>query len=82
MKNKTLLSKIKTKFYQDLFIAKQNGFEAVLLPICCDADPYCLHSIEDEEELMNIAEDFGWEHFAFIDFSNDTEDVFNLYDAA
>ncbi len=79
---KHVISDIKSKFYQELFFAKQNGFEGVLLSLDTDADPYYLDTIEPQDELYLIAEDFGWEQFILIDFVNNKDQILDLYDAA
>jgi len=66
------------KFSQEISLAKANGFEAVILPCCGDYDIHYLEHAEDEDYILNITYEFGWDKFALIDFSNKKSKIIDL----
>lgn len=74
------ISKIKSYFKPQIFQAKANEYDAIILPIDCDYDPYFLNNIDDEDHIFDIADDYGWDQFIIIDIINDTTKYIDLFD--
>ncbi len=74
------INKIKSNYNTQIAQAKANNYEAVMIPIQCEYDLYCLTNIDDEEHILNIADDFGWDKFLLIDFINYDEKIIDMYE--
>ena len=74
------LNKIKSYYGTEISQAKANSYEAVMVPIECDLDIYCLNNIDDEDYIIEVANDYGWDKFVLIDFINKTEKLIDLYE--
>jgi len=73
------LHKIKSHYTTEISRAKANNYEAAMVPIECDLDIYCLNNIDDEDYLLEVANDYGWDKFLLIDFINKTEKLIDIY---
>lgn len=74
------LNKIKSYYATQISQAKANSYEAVMVPVENDLDIYCLNNSEDEDYILDIADDYGWDKFLLIDFINKTEKIIDLYE--
>jgi hypothetical protein len=74
------LNKFKAHYQTEISQAKANNYDAVMVPLECELDIYCLTNIEDEEHIFDIASDYGWDKFLLIDFINHKEHCINLYE--
>ena len=74
------ISIIKSFFKQDISQAKANNYEAIILPFDCESNPYCLNNIDDEEHILDIATDYGWDQFLVIDFINKSTEYIDLFE--
>jgi len=81
MKKKSILNYLKGLYFNELVFAKQSGFEGVMIPIDSDSELCYLESCRDND-LYNIAEESGWTNFAVINFVNNIENIFDLYEVA
>lgn len=82
MKNKSILNRLKNQYFTQLVFAKHSGFEAVILPMNCDSEPYYMEDSQDKEYMNDIASESGWTQFAIIDFVKKVESTYDLYDVA
>lgn len=73
------VTKIKTFFTSEISQAKANLYEAIMLPLDCEYDPYSLSNSEDDEYIFEIADDLGWDKFIIIDFIKGSEKYVDLY---
>lgn len=71
---------LKAYFKKEIFMAKANDYEAILLPNDFDCEPYFLDNVEDEEHIYDIAYDLGWDSFLIIDLINEKESFKDLYE--
>ncbi|MEA3512047.1 MAG: hypothetical protein U9R37_00450 [Campylobacterota bacterium] len=78
------LNKVTKSYHQDISLAKANQFEGIILPVSSGCEPYCIHDVEDEEYMCEMAFESGWDAFVLIDFINNEEKVIDLceYEAA
>lgn len=74
------IAKITSFFKPQISQAKANNYEAIILPLDCEYEPYCLNNIEDQEHIFDIADDFGWDQFLIIDFINQTTQFIDLFE--
>lgn len=74
------INKIKSKYSSQISQAKANNYEAVMVPLNCEYDLYCLNNIDDEEHILNIADDYGWDKFILIDFISKDEKIIDMYE--
>ncbi len=74
------LNKIKSYYSAEISQAKANSYEAVMVPVECELDIYCLNNIDDEDYILEIADDYGLDKFLLIDFINKTEKLIDLYE--
>jgi len=74
------LEKIKSYYNNQISQAKANDYEAVMIPLECEYDLYCLNNIDESEYIYDIATDYGWDRFLLIDFLNKTEKLIDLYE--
>jgi hypothetical protein len=74
------LDKIKSNYATEISQAKANNYEAVLVPVEYDLDIYCLNNIDDENYILEVATDYGWDKFLLIDFINKNEKIIDLYE--
>ena len=74
------ISKIKSFFKQEISQAKANSYEAIILPFDYESTPYSLNNIEDEEHILDIATDYGWDQFLVIDFINNKTNLIDLFE--
>jgi len=81
MKNKTILNRLKSVYFNDLVFAKQCGYEAVILPLSNESEPCYLEDCSDEY-IYEIADENGWAKFVVINFVKKLDSLFDLYDAA
>jgi len=73
-------SHIKSLFSREISFAKNNLFDAILLPLEDDYDPYYLDADLELDEVIDVAEDLGWDRFYYINFSSKFEKVIDLYE--
>ena len=71
---------VKTKYTNQISLAKVNGYNGVMVPVQCDYDLYNLDNIDDIEYIYDMALESGWDKFVLIDFINGTEKLINLYE--
>ena len=50
-----------------------------MIPLECEYDLYCLDNIDDEEYILALADDYGWDKFILIDLIKKEEQIFDLY---
>jgi len=74
------INKIKSKYTSEISQAKANHYEAVMIPVECEYEPYCLTNINDEEHILDIANDYGWDKFILIDFIDGDEKIIDMYE--
>ena len=69
--------------YAALFgIAKQCGFEGVVLPFSKDYELIFIDDCNDSDYINEVAFECGLEEFVFVDFINKKEKVYCVYDVA
>lgn len=74
------IQKVKSFFKQEISQAKANHYEAIILPFDYESNPYCLNNIEDEEHILDIVTDCGWDQFLVIDFINQKMSYTDLFE--
>ncbi len=74
------IAKIKSQFSSEISQAKANNYEAIMLPLECEYDPYCLNNIEDIDHVLDMANDFGWDQFLLIDLLKRSETFIDLFE--
>jgi hypothetical protein len=74
------ISLIKSQFSLEISRAKANSYEAIMLPFECEYDPYCLNNSDDQDHILDIANDFGWDKFLLIDFLDKSETFIDLFE--
>ncbi|HIP11187.1 MAG TPA: hypothetical protein EYG73_00575 [Arcobacter sp.] len=73
------IKQIKSKYQNQISLAIANNYEAVMIPLECEYDLYCLDNIDDEEYILALADDYGWDKFILIDLIKKEEQIFDLY---
>ena len=74
------LHKIKSYYNKQIAQAIANNYEAVLIPLEYEMDIYCLNNSSDEDYIIQIAEDYGWNRFIILDFLSHSEKMIDLYE--
>ncbi|MEA1917680.1 MAG: hypothetical protein U9N42_09200 [Campylobacterota bacterium] len=74
------ISKITSQYKDQIALAKMNGFEAVMIPLNCEYDLYCLNCARDKEYMYEIALDCGWDDFLLINLKNSKKVVVDLHE--
>ena len=64
-------------YIDEINAAKAQGYHAIIMPIDCSGELHCLSDI-DLDYAYQLAYEYGWFHFAMIDFSNDNISIVNL----
>lgn len=77
---KKLLHKAKETYHLQISSAKANHYEAVMFPLNCEYELYCLVQTDDEY-ICDIAHECGWDRFVVIDFFTNTEKVIDLHES-
>ncbi len=60
---------LKLEYFTQISQAKENGYEAVLIPFNDDCDLICLNNIDDKDYIMDITYEFGWSKFLIMNLS-------------
>ena len=73
------IKQIKSKYQNQISLAIANNYEAVMIPLECEYDLCCLNNVDDEEYILALADDYGWDKFILIDLIKNEEQIFDLY---
>lgn len=71
---------IKRNYFYEISKAKANDCEAIILPYDFDCDAYEITSFMEENDIFDIAYEFGWDKFLLINFTTNEETLINLYE--
>jgi hypothetical protein len=74
------ISKVQSFFKSHISQAKANCYEAIMLPLDCEYEPYSLNNIDDVEHICDIATDYGWDQFILIDLINNKTEFISLFE--
>lgn len=74
MKQKSMINKLKSLFFAQLVFAKQSGFEGVIMPIGGE-EVIFVESSNDIEYINELADENGYDQFAFISFVKHLKDT-------
>jgi len=77
---KKLLQIAKETYHLQISSAKANHYEAVMFPLNCEHELYCLIQADDED-IYDMAYESGWDRFVVIDFLAKTEKIINLHES-
>lgn len=67
------LTYLKNYFANDISLANQNCFNAILLPYDIEYEPYCIDCDLPMEEIYDIGFDLGWDQFYYVNFESKKE---------
>ncbi|MBD3840891.1 MAG: hypothetical protein IE909_03225 [Campylobacterales bacterium] len=65
--------------HHNIYIAKANGFEAIMLPVEKDFDPIEINNIDDMDYMIDVAQESGWEMFVIYNLENQSKVLIDLH---
>lgn len=77
---KKKIQKIMDYYYLDISLARANGFEAIMFPLCTNYETYTLSNSDDMDDIYIIATESGWDKFVILDLSSHEKRIVSLHE--
>lgn len=77
---KKSLQKVKSRYLPEISLSRANGFEGIMFPIGNEMSTIDIIDVEDEDTLLEIAEDYGWDQFIIVNFLTKKDKFIDIYE--